>query len=258
MKTQMCPIQSPDQKANRGRQSIERKTQFEQSFPSGEITTTETLPVTSDSEETLTTFAISDVVPLRHEQLPNAPEGKTVVHPLQQDPSHKAADMPEKTMVMPTDDIEMPHLSTAVENTNEVDRTVIMPTDELTKALSKPSDDKIDPEKTMAMDGAIAKKLQQTQHQKMTLKKSLTATFRTGTFQIFDKQEDVDQVIHNQKSLPAKTALHKETETPDAMDSVSTNFEIGKEFAAGGQGILSIGTDRHLKRPVAIKSLRKE
>lgn len=81
-------------------------------------------------------------------------------------------------------------------------------------------------------------------------------SFFTDSFPIFDKGRDVEQVIRDRKGKLEHGDVEKEAYTGAAMSDLDRDFEIRKSFAEGGQGVLSEGRDLHLKRLVAIKSLK--
>lgn len=73
----------------------------------------------------------------------------------------------------------------------------------------------------------------------------------------FRKRRDVGSVIEllRDKRPPQEVAFPGNEER---LDLIEDNYELGREFAEGGQGKLYSGFDRRLRRLVAIKSLRRE
>jgi serine/threonine protein kinase len=90
--------------------------------------------------------------------------------------------------------------------------------------------------------------------------KSSTAT-SIFTSPLFERGLDLDAMLSDQIKRQAKNmsyALYVAADENVELGEVDKYFEIGKNIAEGGQGILARARELSLKREVALKSLRKE
>lgn len=99
----------------------------------------------------------------------------------------------------------------------------------------------------------------------MTFRGAVSAAAKTvkikthsATLGIFDKTRDVGEVIDAVKEKRVLGTIDRNTDETGKLISITESYELEEAFAQGGQGILSLGSDRNLKRPVAVKALREE
>ena len=128
------------------------------------------------------------------------------------------------------------------ENT-ELDKTIKMePPDLSGKTIELPLDDFI----------PLRKK-------KKTSSVNRTATFFTETLALFrDHTKDTEETIRAEQGTVRHHNVAQEQDESAFLGKLDDDYERREAFAGGGQGVISRGKDRHLRRLVAIKSLREE
>ena len=88
---------------------------------------------------------------------------------------------------------------------------------------------------------------------------SRTATFFTETLSLFrDHSKDTEETIRAEQGQVRHHNVAQEQDESEQLGRLEEDFERKESFAGGGQGIISRGRDLHLRRLVAIKSLREE
>lgn len=86
-----------------------------------------------------------------------------------------------------------------------------------------------------------------------------TATFFTETLSIFrDHTKDTDETIRAEQGAVRHHNVAQEHDESENLGKLKEDYELRDAFAGGGQGVISKGKDLHLRRLVAIKSLREE
>ena len=128
------------------------------------------------------------------------------------------------------------------ENT-ELDKTIKMDTPDLSgKTIELPLDDFMPQRK-----------------KKKTNSVSRTATFFTETLSLFrDHTKDTEETIRAEQGTVRHHNVAQEQDESAFLGKLDDDYERREAFAGGGQGVISRGKDRHLRRLVAIKSLREE
>ena len=128
------------------------------------------------------------------------------------------------------------------ENT-ELDKTIKMDTPDLSgKTIELPLDDFMPQRK-----------------KKKTNSVSRTATFFTETLALFrDHTKDTEETIRAEQGTVRHHNVAQEQDESAFLGKLDDDYERREAFAGGGQGVISRGKDRHLRRLVAIKSLREE
>lgn len=88
---------------------------------------------------------------------------------------------------------------------------------------------------------------------------SRTATFFTETLSLFrDHAKDTEETIRAEQGEVRHHNVAQEQDESEKLGKLEEDFERRETFAGGGQGVISRGKDLHLRRLVAIKSLREE
>ena len=88
---------------------------------------------------------------------------------------------------------------------------------------------------------------------------SRTATFFTETLSLFrDHAKDTEETIRAEQGEVRHHNVAQEQDESEKLGKLEEDFERREAFAGGGQGVISRGKDLHLRRLVAIKSLREE
>ncbi len=98
--------------------------------------------------------------------------------------------------------------------------------------------------------------------QKKKKKKSFqsrTTMFFTETLSLFrENTRDTEETIRAEQGEVRHHNVAQEQDESASLGKLDEDYERREAFAGGGQGVISRGKDRHLRRQVAIKSLRKE
>lgn len=121
------------------------------------------------------------------------------------------------------------------------------------------TEEKFNPEKTVPPDDTRTVPLKPLPRAAAAPEGEKKRKKRLFAFNIFSwrKRRDVGSVIELLRDRhPPREVVFLGGE--EQLESLEDNYELGREFAAGGQGKLYCGFDRRLRRLVAIKSLRRE
>ena len=161
--------------------------------------------------------------------------------------SAPSAAMPERTMVMNTDQVE----HTMVMDTNQVEHTMVMDTNQVDRTIVLSAENgvtRVPQDNPQSVFGDARTRLHDILHNPSSILSALTGTGK----------RDVGAEIDGQDHHRERAEVGHTEESQAHLADLEDRFEIERKLAEGGRYTVSIGEDLGLEREVAVYSLRDE